>query len=225
MKHNLWEYRAVTHSRWPDQPRCFPIGFQVRCDLNKKALVKEYAQKHRYFSLEGAVKAIGLSKAAAIKYLQLLKAEKIIFSAGRGLYTSASKEFVYAQRSRVAKIRQLIMRKFPDLDFIIWNTLYFQPYYHHQQTHNITFIEVEYDGVRSAADEVSKLYRYVFMEKRGKDFPSGFDITRDPIVVRCLIGRSPRKGHEPRLEKMLVDLYVIKDKYLKVCLMMREDTP
>ena len=41
----------------------------------------------------------------------------------------------------------------------------------------------------------------------------GLDITRDPIVVRQLIKGSPHDGHTPTIEKMLVDLYVIKDKY------------
>ena len=41
----------------------------------------------------------------------------------------------------------------------------------------------------------------------------GLDITRDPIVVRQLIKGSPHDGHAPTLEKMLVDLFVIKDKY------------
>jgi len=51
------------------------------------------------------------------------------------------------------------------------------------------------------------------MEKASRVAPQGFDITRDPIVVRLLIKGSPRKGHTPSLEKMLVDLFVIKDKY------------
>lgn len=181
--------------------------------MNKRALVKEYAQKHRYFSLSQIVKSIGLGRQLAIKYLQSLKAEKIIFSAGRGLYTTVSKEFVCSKKSRVAEIRQIIKKEFPDLDFIIWNTLDFQPFYHHQQTHHITFVEVEYDGVYSVADKISRFYRYVFVETKSKDFPPGFDITRDPVVVRRLIGRSPRNGNEPSLGKMLVDLYIIKDKY------------
>ena len=181
--------------------------------MNKRALVKEYAQKQRYFSLNQIVKSIGLGRQLAIKYLQSLKAEKIVFSAGRGLYTTISKEFVCPKKSRVDQLRQIIKKEFPDLDFIIWNTLYFQPFYHHQQTHHITFVEVEYDGVHSVADKISRFYRYVFVETKSKDFPPGFDITRDPVVVRRLIGRSPRNGNEPSLEKMLVDLYIIKDKY------------
>jgi len=181
--------------------------------LNKKELIKEYVKKNRYFSLNRVVELTGLGRQTAIKYLQQLKSEKVIFSAGRGLYTSVSKKFVYQKKSRVVKIYQLIKKEFPNLDFVIWNTLYFQPYYHHQQTHNITFVEVEYDGVHPVADKISQFYRYVFVETKSKDCPPSFDITKDPLIVRRLIRRSPRNGNEPSLEKMLVDLYVIKDKY------------
>lgn len=181
--------------------------------MNKKELIKEYIKKNRYFSLNEIVELTGLERQTAIKYLQQLKSEKIIFSAGRGLYTSVSKEFVYQKKSRVVKICQLIKKEFPNLDFVIWNTLYFQPYYHHQQTHNITFVEVEYDGIHPVVDKISQFYRYVFVETKSKDCPPNFDITKDPVIVRRLIRRSPRNGNEPSLEKMLVDLYAIKDKY------------
>ena len=181
--------------------------------MNKKELIEEYVKKNRYCSLNEIVKLTGLGRPTAIKYLQQLKSEKVIFSAGRGFYTSVSKEFVYQKNSRVVKIYQLIKKEFPDLDFVIWNTLYFQPYYHHQQTHNITFVEIEYDGVHPVADKISQFYRHIFVETKSRDCPPGFDITKDPIVVRRLIRRSPRNGNDPSLEKMLIDLYVIKNKY------------
>lgn len=187
---------------------------EVRCDLNKRALVKEYAEKHRYFILEEVVKAVGISNQLAKNYLQELKKSEIIFSAGRGVYSSVAKEFRMDEKSRVVEIRQLLKKEYPDLDFLVWNTLYFQPYYHHQQTHNITFVEVEADAIRPIADRISRDYRFVMVEKASRVAPKDFDITRDPIVVRLLIKGSPRKGHTPTLEKMLVDLFVIKDKYL-----------
>jgi hypothetical protein len=52
------------------------------------------------------------------------------------------------------------------------------------------------------------------VEKASRVASKDFDITRDPIVVRLLVKGSPRKAHTPTLEKMLVDLFVIKDKYL-----------
>ncbi len=181
--------------------------------MSKRALVKEYAQKHRYFTLEEVVKVSGISNQLVKNYLQELKQGGIIFSAGRGVYSSVAEEFRLEEKSRVVEIRQLLKKQYPDLDFLVWNTLYFQPYYHHQQTHNITFVEVEADAIRPVADRVLRDYRFVMVEKSSRVAPKDFDITRDPIVVRLLIKGAPRKEHTPALEKMLVDLFVIKDKY------------
>ena len=181
--------------------------------MSKRALVKEYAEKHRYFTLEEVVKVSGISNQLAKNYLQEFKQSGIIFSAGRGVYSSVKEEFRFEEKSRAVEIRQLLEKQYPDLDFLVWNTLYFQPYYHHQQTHNITFVEVEADAIRPVADRISRDYRFVMVEKASRLSPKDFDITRDPVVVRLLIKSSPRKGHTPTLEKMLVDLFVIKDKY------------
>ncbi len=181
--------------------------------LNKKVLLKEYATSHRYFSLAEVVKATDVTVQSAKNYLQELKQEGVVFSAGRGIYSSIKKEFRPEDKSRVAHIKRLIKKHYPDLDFIVWNTLCFQPYYHHQQTHHITFVEVEYDGVHSVADSLSRDYRYVLVDKPGRHAPIGFDITKDPIVVKALFKGSPRHGHSPAVEKMLVDLFVIKDKF------------
>lgn len=181
--------------------------------MNKKELVREYIKKSRYFDLVGVTKETGLSNQVAKNYLSALKDDGIIFSAGRGVYSSVAEEFRLEEKSRVAEIRQLLKKQYPDLDFLIWNTLYFQPYYHHQQTHNITFVEVEADAIRPVADRISRDYRFVTVEKASRVAPKNFDITRDPIVVKLLIKGSPKKGHTPTLEKMLVDLFVIKDKY------------
>jgi len=129
------------------------------------------------------------------------------------MYSSVSKTFPLEEKSRVARIRQMISREFPDLDFIIWNTLSFQPYYHHQQTHQITFVEVEYDAIGAVFNKISRNYRYVLIEKTSRVAPKDFDITKDPIVIKLMLKNSPRQGHAATLEKILVDLFVIKDKY------------
>lgn len=181
--------------------------------MNKKSQIVSHIKENRYCSLNEIVKLTGLARGTAVKYLQQLKSEKIIFSAGRGFYTSVSRDFVYPKNSRVSKLSQIIRKKFPSLDFVAWNTLYFQPYYHHQQAHNITFIEVEYDGLEPVLDAVSRFYRYVFVDTKSKEIPAGFDITKDPVIVRRIISRSPRKGNAPGVEKMLVDLFAVKNKY------------
>ncbi|MBU1090297.1 MAG: DUF977 family protein, partial [Candidatus Omnitrophica bacterium] len=163
--------------------------------MNKKEFINNYVKNQRYFSLSEVVKASGVSQPLAKKYLHELKASGDIFSAGKGIYSSVSKTFITEEKSRVAEIRQLLSREFPDLDFIIWNTLSFQPYYHHQQTHHITFVEVEYDAIHPIFNKISRAYRYVLIEKASRVAPKDFDITKDPIVIRLLVKRSPRQGH------------------------------
>jgi len=182
--------------------------------LNKKEFIGKYAKDHRYFSLSDVVKASETGCPLAKKYLHELKAAGIVFSAGRGMYSSVSKTFPLEEKSRVAGIRQMLSREFPDLDFIIWNTLSFQPYYHHQQTHHITFVEVEYDAIHVVYSKISRDYRHVLIEKTSRVAPKDFDITKDPIIIRLMLKNSPRQGHAATLEKILVDLFVIKDKYL-----------
>ena len=181
--------------------------------MNKKTLIKEYIKNHRYFNLNGVIKETGLSKQVAKNYMHAFKREGIVFSAGGGIYSSVAKEFSCQKNSRVEKIRQIIKKEFPLLDIIVWNTVCFQGYYHHMQTHNITFVEVEQDGIQPVVDRLARFYRFVLVEKKSRVFSANFDITRDPVIVRALISRSPRKKHTPCLEKLLVDMFIIKDKY------------
>ena len=181
--------------------------------MNKKALVRECIKNNRYFNLAGVIKETGLSNQVAKNYLHAFKTEGVIFSAGGGIYSSVAKEFSCPEKSRIAQIRRIIKKEFPLLDFIIWNTLCFQGYYHHMQTHNITFVEVERDAVQPIVERISRSYRFVSVEKKSRVFDRGFNITKDPVIVRRLISRSPRNGHNPRLEKLLVDLFIVKDKY------------
>lgn len=181
--------------------------------MNKKEFINNYARNHRYFSLSDVVSKAGVSRPLAKKYLHELKIAGDIFPAGKGIYSSVAKTFLPVEKSRVTEIRQMLSREFPDLDFIIWNTLSFQPYYHHQQTHHITFVEVEYDAIHAVYNKISSAYRHVLIEKTSRVTLKDFDITKDPIVIRLLFKRSPRQGHATTLEKMLVDMFVVKDKY------------
>ncbi len=181
--------------------------------MNKKTIIKEYALKHRYFTLDEVIRETDLKVQVAKNYLQELKKAGVVYSAGKGIYSSIANEFHFEDNNRVKEISWILKREFPLVDFIIWNTLYLQPFYHHMQTHHITFVEVEMEAVNDVAEAISISYRNVLVEKKNKNFAQSLDITHNPIIVRNLIDRSPRNGHNPRLEKMLVDLFIIKDKY------------
>ena len=182
--------------------------------MNKKALVREYAQKHRYFFLFQIARDTGLSKEILWNYLSQLKAEKVIFDAGYGCYSIVAKSFKLPTIEREQDIAQFIKREFPLVtDFVVWDTKALQSFYHHTQTHHITFVEVEKDLLSSVYDKLYLKFKNVLKENRSKAFFKVFDVARNPVVVRGLVSRSPRDGHVPVLEKILIDMFMDLEKY------------
>ena len=181
--------------------------------MSKRALVKEYAEKHRYFSLPQILQDVNLEKKLVEDYLFQLKQENVVFEAGYGFFSTVAEKFPFTPVRRVEVIRQSLRKNYPLVDFLIWDTKIFAPLYHHTQTHHITFVEVEKDLVFPIHEHLYGKYRGVLKERRVKSFFAGFDVTLDPVVVRAMPSRSPREGNVPALEKILVDMYLDIDKY------------
>ena len=181
--------------------------------MNKKGKVREYIDKHKYFSLSQIAKELSLEKKIVKDYLLQLKKKNLVFEAGYGIYSTIEKRFSLILKSRVNTLLNFLKKKFPYTKFIIWNTQQLQSLYHHTQQHSITFIEVEKEVILSFFETVSKEYRNVLVEKRNREYFNSFDITRNPIVIRNLFSRSPQKGYSPELEKILVDMFINLDKY------------
>lgn len=181
--------------------------------MSKRALVKEYAEKHRYFSLPQILQDVNLEKKLVEDYLFQLKQENVVFEAGYGFFSTVAEKFPFTPVRRVEVIRQSLKKNYPLVDFLIWDTKIFAPLYHHTQTHHITFVEVEKDLVFPIHEHLYGKYRGVLKERRVKSFFAGFDVTLDPVVVRAMPSRSPREGNVPALEKILVDMYLDINKY------------
>ena len=182
--------------------------------MNKKLLVREYIKKHRYFSLSQIARETKLGRKILWDYLSQLKAEKVVFDAGYGCYSSVVKVFTLPTIERAQNITQFVKKEFPLVtDFIVWDTKMLQSFYHHTQTHHITFVEVEKDVLPSVYDKLYLKFQNVLRERRSKVFFELFDVTRNPVVVRGLVSRSSRVGHVPALEKILIDMFMDLDKY------------
>lgn len=182
--------------------------------MNKRALVKEYAQKHRYFSLSQIARETGLDRKILWDYLSQLKAEKVIFNAGYGCYSSVVKVFALPKVERAQDIARFIKKEFPLVtDFVVWDTKALQSFYHHTQTHHITFVEIEKEVLPSVYDKLYLKFQNVLKERRSKVFFESFDVARNPVVVRGLVSRSSRIDHVPALEKILIDMFMDLDKY------------
>lgn len=181
--------------------------------MTKKELVREYIQKHRYFSLAQIVQDVNLDRKLVKDYLFQLKQENVVFDSGYGFFSTIAEKFPFMSIRRVEVIRQDLKKNYPLVDFLIWDTKIFASLYHHTQTHHITFVEVEKDLVFPIHEYLYGKYRGVLKERRVKSFFEEFDVTLDPVVVRAMPSRSPQEGNTPALEKILVDMYIDMDKY------------
>lgn len=181
--------------------------------MTKKEIIRQYIKDYKYFSLTQVVKDTKLKKKIVIDYLYQLKQEKLVFDAGRGIYSSIESVFQLIPESRVETLIKHLKKDFPYTDFVIWNTKQLQPLYHHTQQHHITFVEVERGSVSVFSERISKEYRETVTEKHSKSYYDSFDISHNPVVIRNLVSRSSRNGHIPQLEKVLVDMFVDLNKY------------
>jgi len=186
--------------------------------MNKKEKVKDYISKHKYFSLSQISNELSLDKKIVKDYLFQLKKENLLFEAGYGMYSNIEKRFCLVPKSRVNTILNFLKKEFPYTEFIIWNTQQLQPLYYYTQQHHITFIEVEKEALTAFFEAVSKNYRDTLLERKEKDYFNSFEITRNPVVIRNLFSRSPKKGYFPELEKILVDMFVDLDSYRYISL-------
>ncbi|PIS23944.1 MAG: hypothetical protein COT45_04930 [bacterium (Candidatus Stahlbacteria) CG08_land_8_20_14_0_20_40_26] len=186
--------------------------------MDKKEKVKDYISKHKYFSLFQISNELSLDKKIVKDYLFQFKKEKLLFEAGYGMYSNIEKRFCLVPKSRVNTILNFLKKEFPYTEFIIWNTQQLQPLYYYTQQHHITFIEVEKEALTAFFEAVSKNYRDTLLERKEKDYFNSFEITRNPVVIRNLFSRSPKKGYFPELEKILVDVFVDLDSYRYISL-------
>ena len=69
--------------------------------MSKRALVKEYAEKHRYFSLPQILQDVNLEKKLVEDYLFQLKQENVVFEAGYGFFSTVAEKFPFTPVRRV----------------------------------------------------------------------------------------------------------------------------
>ena len=143
----------------------------------------------------------------------LLENNKIV-RIGRNLYeVSDGSHYEYLNRySDIAKMAAEIMdKRFPLLDFRIWELCWLNEFFNHQIARNKIFVEVENDGCEYAFSALEDKFESVLLK------PSGEELVRygkdDGIIIDRLVGEAPRGGKERYnvpLEKIIVDLFANK---------------
>jgi len=157
-----------------------------------------------------AGKGYNYSKETIKNYIAQLKNSKVIYSAGRGYYSTIENEFK-AKQDDLREIIQLIKEKYPLLNFSIWSTKILSPFFHHTQNRFYFFLYSEIDALPLIRDFLFENNYKVFLNPSKND--KNFILTDNMIILRSDITRSKSQSNIAVIEKILVD-YLIESERL-----------
>jgi hypothetical protein len=136
---------------------------------------------------------------------------KSLFDAGRGWYSTIPTPFKPKYES-VTAIARLTTKQFPQLQFSLWSSEQLQPFAHHLMGRFTSFLHTESDAIVPVTDFLLK-HKYVAYPNPKQVEVEKYVATSDGrIIVRQLITEEPAEGHYATIEKILVDLFLEKDR-------------
>lgn len=133
---------------------------------------------------------------------------------GRGVYVAADgrerPRYKNTLSDTASACRDIVAKRFPLLDFRVWNLASINEFLNHQLTGEITFVEVENDGCEFVFEELSELLpgSMVLLKPRMEEVVRYG--RKRTVVVIALISESPKLDSDPHglaLEKLVVDMF------------------
>ncbi len=183
--------------------------------IRKSELENFYRQKNQEFDRNTFRRILyGLTK------------KGVIFPLGAGLYSlqtsrSSEKKRIFAPNisSEIIKLNIAIQENFPYIDYMIWETRILYEFMLHLPGQNYFVIEVEEEVCESVFNKLSEIYQgRVFLVPDRLTMERYVFQKQEPILISRLISQSPKKKIKgipyPKLEKVLIDLFSDKDKFL-----------
>ena len=139
-------------------------------------------------------------------YLHEFTRQGAIFSAGRGWYSTLSKQFVL-DREPVSSLVQQLNQTFPLLEYSCWSTEQIRTYGHHLLARFVTFVHTDRDAMSSVFEFLRNQGYDAHLNPRGQA-ARGFTVRERTIVVRPRVTTQPAEKHFTTIEGILVDLFV-----------------
>ena len=175
-----------------------------------------FAEGRNYFSLAGLKhslddKGIKYTRDSIKQTLYYLKKDKVIFSSGRGWYSSIATPF-RLEKEPVQDIVNRLKEHFPYLPFACWSTQQIRSYFHHLPGKYVTFIYTESDALGPVHDYLREDYTNIYVNPNQGEVRKSFAILDNTVVLRQELTEEPRDGYFARIEKILVDLHFEKER-------------
>jgi len=148
-----------------------------------------------------------------------LKQSGIITSVKRGTYMLESrKTFAPPISLSLKRIYNKIKEQFPYIEASLWETNWLANYMVHQPRTDNIIIEVDKDAMESVFALFQETKNNVFLNPNKHDVETYLMTGKSNIVVKNLVVESPiqlqNKIYVPKIEKIIVDLFVDKDLFI-----------
>lgn len=166
-----------------------------------------------------------LSEQAFRRILYALEKHQVLTPIGAGMYartgneeTASRENFVPDWSSACKGIQGIVKQAFPYLETLSWETRLLHEWMLHQPANNQIILEVEKDACESVFNHLAQEYPgQVFLEPDRAMMERYILPLPESILVLRLMTQSPKKKLRgvifPRLEKILVDIFVDSDKF------------
>jgi len=159
-----------------------------------------------------------------------LKKKEILTVMDRGLYCLSNKVsnnknvptlnndgYRPAVPKKLQELYDKVKEQFPFMELCIWETRWLNEFMLHQPVKFMTIIEVENGTEESVFYFLKTNYSNVFIKPSRQELEWYVYNNNDSIVIKRLVSQAPvsqsRKISTPKLEKVLVDLFVEKEFY------------
>lgn len=179
-------------------------------------IIKKFASAKDYFSinqLRDHLTSLKLdySDITIKKYLKNLSDQKIIFSAGRGYYSTISK-VIELSDEQINPLIETLRQNYPLIKFSVWSTRSIRFAFHHLQNIFYTFISADKEALIFIRDFLVEKKYNVYLNPLPEELDKNVVLKDSSIILRPSISRSKSVSNIASIEQILIDLYVEKDK-------------
>lgn len=176
--------------------------------------LRKYCEGMNYLTLDQIISFLSdqgysYSNETIKKYIHNLKQSEVIFSAGRGFYSTLQNK--YQPRSDdLNELIELIKTKYPLITFSIWSTKILAPFFHHTQNQFYIFLYADKDTLIFLRDFLIENNFKAYLNPSVND--KNIVLQNNTVILRDYITRSKEENHISSIEKILVDLLIESEK-------------
>jgi hypothetical protein len=182
------------------------------------SVIQEVIVGKKYFTVQAVKKSAnkiqrGVKSATINQYLYNMKKSGDLYDAGRGWYSSIAEAFQVSVKS-LDQLGSMVHKKYPLLTFSIWSTEQLKSFAHHMMTQYTQFVYADIDAMPSIADYLREQGYQTYQNPQKLEVEKYFQASQKTVVIRASVTREPVDGYYATIEKILVDLFIEKDRLL-----------